>query len=245
MFLNGESGIAFVAVWYLRRERREQGRPVGERDALGHRFHDVLQNQVSGRCDGRFIGRCISEPPLQEVRPKVLRRDRVDRVVDGPLDHSHVDLRCRGCPASGPRKPGSWNPDDRTDRNDVPLHHRGCVSGCGWCGRSADDAESCQDCNERRREPNGPFTCHVCPSPSAHPCYGLPLSCSACSKSLSARNARSAGPSCTCLPMLTSSLHQTPSFEPVFPSEHGEEPPLEGGSARRPATKLLDLKSMP
>src|SRR5688500_6601382 len=69
------------------------------------------------------------------------------------------------------------------------------------------------------------------PLPSAHPCYGLPLSCSACSKSLSARNARSAGPSCTCLPMLTSSLHQTPSFEPVFPSEHGEEPPLEGGSA--------------
>src|SRR6188768_1302321 len=57
-------------------------------------------------------------------------------------NHSHVDLRCRRCPASRPRKPGSWNPDERTDRNDVPLRHRGGVSGCGWCGRLADDAES-------------------------------------------------------------------------------------------------------
>ena len=29
----------------------------------------------------------------QKVRPVVLRRDRIDRVVHGPLHHSHVDLR--------------------------------------------------------------------------------------------------------------------------------------------------------
>jgi hypothetical protein len=78
-------------------------------------------------------------------------------------------------PASRPRKPGSWNPDDRTDCNDVPLRHRGGVGGCGWCGRRADDAESCQNCNERRSEPNRPFRCHVCPLSSARPCDGISI----------------------------------------------------------------------
>src|SRR4029453_4869113 len=149
---------------------------------------------------------------LQEVRPKVLRRDGVDRVVDGPLDHSHVDLRCRRCPASRPRKPGSWNPGDRTDRNDVPLRHRGGVSGCGWCGRRADDAESCQNCDERRSEPNGPFPCHVSPL-SLLP--GLVMSCpcgaARVSKSLSTDLAQSWGT--TIAPLEKPTRSSTPSSE--------------------------------
>ena len=72
---------------------------------------------------------------------------------------------------------------------------------------------------------------------------GCPCRAARVAKSLSARNARSAGPSCTCLPMLTSSLHQTRSLEPVSPSKGGEEPPLEGRSAYD--AQLLDLKSDP
>ena len=112
----------------LRRERREQGRPVGERDGLRDGLDDVLQNQVRGRCDGRFIGRLVSEPSVQKVRPVMLRRDRVDRVIDSPLNHPHVDLRCRWCSARCAWKPRPGNAGDRADRNEVPLSH--CSGVC-------------------------------------------------------------------------------------------------------------------
>ena len=42
---------------------------------------------------------------IQKVRPVMLRRDRIDRVIDGPLNHPHVDLRCRRCSACRAWKP--------------------------------------------------------------------------------------------------------------------------------------------
>ena len=35
----------------------------------------------------------------------MLRRDRVDRVIDSPLNHPHVDLRCWWCSA----RRGNWS----------------------------------------------------------------------------------------------------------------------------------------
>ena len=65
----------------------------------------------------------------------MLRRDRVDRVVHGPLHHPHVDLGGRWCSACRPRKPGPWNSGDRADRNEVPLRH---CSGVCLAGGAAD-----------------------------------------------------------------------------------------------------------
>ena len=145
----------------LRRERREHGFPRGERDALGNGLDDVLQNQVRGCRDGRFIGCSVAEPSLQKVRPVVLRRDRVDRVVHGPLDHSHVDLSGRRCSACRPGKRG-----ERADRNEVPLGHCGCVCRSGWCGRCADAAERPHERTDGHRdEQDGSSACHISPSP--------------------------------------------------------------------------------
>src|SRR5688572_2197283 len=66
------------------------------------------------------------------------------------------------------------------------------------------------------------------PLSSARPCYELPLSCSACSKSLP-HDAGSAGPSCTCLPMLILIPPSDAVVRAGLPSKHGEEPPLEEG----------------
>ena len=66
----------------------------------------------------------------------MLRRDCVDRVVHGPLDHAHVDLRCRRCSACR-----LWKAGQRVRRNEVPLRHRTRVCS-GWRrGRCADGAE--------------------------------------------------------------------------------------------------------
>ena len=67
-----------------------------------------FKNEVRGRRNRRVIGRRVAEPPVQKVRLVMLRRDRVDRVVDSPLNHPHVDLRCRWCAARW-----AWKPERR------------------------------------------------------------------------------------------------------------------------------------
>ena len=142
------------------------GPPCWGMRCSGDGLDDVLQNQVRGRRDGRFIGRCVAEPSVQKVRPVMLRRDRVDRVVDGPLNHPHVDLRCRWCSARRAWKPRPRNAGDRADRNEVPLRHCSGVCIGGWCSRCADDAERPYEPTHcHRDEPDESSTYHVAPSP--------------------------------------------------------------------------------
>jgi hypothetical protein len=51
----------------------------------------------------------VGEPCVQKVRPVMLRRDRVDRVIDSP-EPSHVDLRCWWCSTRRPESPGPGTP---------------------------------------------------------------------------------------------------------------------------------------
>ena len=92
--------------------QRRLSRCVGERRS---RRDDVSKDLVRGRCDcgiGRGGGR---EPSRQQVRPIVLRRDRVDGVVDGAFDHPHAHLG-RGRGSARGRRKGV----ERVDRGQVP-----------------------------------------------------------------------------------------------------------------------------
>jgi hypothetical protein len=83
----------------------------------------------------------------------MLRLGRVDRVVDGALDHSHVYLGGRRCPARRPRESS-----ERVHRDQVPVTDCGGVRRRGWCGRCAKDAERSQHDGRDRHKPDGSFS---------------------------------------------------------------------------------------
>ena len=104
--LNGPSGIAAERARTACSEVLQQP-PGPGRDASRARSTRCSRARGSRGRRRRPPSRPRAETPRQQIRPVMLRPDRVDRVVDGALDHRHVDLGRRRCPARGPGSPMS------------------------------------------------------------------------------------------------------------------------------------------
>jgi hypothetical protein len=81
--LNGESGIAFVAACTAS-ERREQVFPVGNVMLWGTVSTMFFRTRYAAVATAASSDAVLPNRLVQKVRPVMLRRDRVDRVVHAP-----------------------------------------------------------------------------------------------------------------------------------------------------------------
>ena len=118
--LNGPSGIAPSEAAYVEWRACSESRLSGPGMGLsGHGRDDVVRARRRPRLRQRRPSRRFApEAPLEQVRPVLLRLDRVDRVVHGALHHAHVDpkgrwgtaVRSRNRGRASSPRPGSSEP---------------------------------------------------------------------------------------------------------------------------------------
>ena len=92
-------------VGVLRRRATPAGSPWSDAGCSGTVETMFVRIRYAAVATAASFEACAGEAPVQQVRPVVLRLDRVDRVVDRPLDHRHVHRRAEGAPPAGPGSP--------------------------------------------------------------------------------------------------------------------------------------------
>ena len=128
--LKALSSIAPSDAAYAVDERAQESRATGERRSLGCGRDELGEHVVRRRCDGSVDRRLRAGAPLEQIRPMLLRPDRVDRVVHGALHHAHVDLE-RGWRTAVRRRERA----ERARRDLVPVGH---LTGVGPVGGAAE-----------------------------------------------------------------------------------------------------------
>ena len=128
-------------------ERAQECRATGEGRPLRCRRDQLREHVVGSRRDRSVDRRPRTGASVEHIWTMLLRPDGVDRVVDRPLHHAHVDRECRWSAAVRPRKRA-----ERRRRDLVPVGHLAGVGPRGCCGRSAGHAERTQERTDAHRD---------------------------------------------------------------------------------------------